>query len=130
LALKFEGWKEPPRPKAAHKPVVPKRLPLTTEEKWAVSALKGAKTRSAKKGRQFCIDVSDVLPLPAFCPIFGVPFVLGHRSPQNPSIDRINSNKGYTPDNVRVISYRANMLRSNATIDEIRAVLCDMEKRL
>jgi hypothetical protein len=39
------------------------------------------------------------------------------------SLDRIDSDKGYVKGNVQVISYRANMLKSNASIEELEKVL-------
>jgi hypothetical protein len=36
-----------------------------------------------------------------------------------PSIDRIDNNKGYTKDNIMVISRRANILKKDATFDEL-----------
>ena len=40
----------------------------------------------------------------------------------SPSIDRIDPSKGYTKDNVWVISRRANTIKSNATVDEVEKV--------
>ena len=36
-----------------------------------------------------------------------------------PSIDRINNDGGYTKDNIMIMSTRANLLKKNATIDEL-----------
>ena len=45
------------------------------------------------------------------------------------SIIRIDSALGYTRGNVWVISWRANMLKSNATIAELRQLLAALEKK-
>ena len=37
----------------------------------------------------------------------------------SPSLDRINPNLGYIKGNVWVISYRANMIKNNATLEEL-----------
>lgn len=42
---------------------------------------------------------------------------------ETPSIDRFDNSRGYTPDNIRVISLRANIIKSDATADEVEAVL-------
>jgi hypothetical protein len=58
----------------------------------------------------------------------------GHpRTPENglqdnaASIDRIDSTKGYLPGNVQVISYRANILKQNATLHELKCLVRHME---
>lgn len=44
----------------------------------------------------------------------------------SPSLDRLDSSKGYVKGNVRVISKRANQLKNNATVEEMRMVLADL----
>ncbi len=44
------------------------------------------------------------------------------------TLDRVVPSLGYVKGNVRVISFRANRLKNNATIDEIRAILAYMER--
>ena len=59
------------------------------------------------------------------CPILRTTFTLletGTYNPEGPSIDRINPNLNYVPGNVRVISTRANTIKSNGTAVEINAV--------
>ena len=56
--------------------------------------------------------------IPENCPVLGIP--LDSSSGDNvPSVDRFDPSKGYTPDNVNVISNRANSLKNNATVEEI-----------
>jgi hypothetical protein len=43
------------------------------------------------------------------------------------SVDRFDNSKGYTRENVRVISNRANLLKKDADAGELRAVLTYME---
>lgn len=85
---------------------------------------RGAKTRAKGRGLEFDIEVSDIV-IPRFCPVF--PHIElrtyeGSRGwqhhPNSPTIDRIDSAKGYVKGNVRVISWRANTLKSNATPEE------------
>jgi hypothetical protein len=65
------------------------------------------------------------LTIPTHCPVLGI--ALKHntarRLDNSPSIDRIDSSKGYTKDNVRVISWRANKLKNNGTLEELEAVV-------
>jgi hypothetical protein len=88
-----------------------------------------AKTRSTALGREFTITIDDI-EIQDECPVFHVPYVYDPKSPWVPSIDRIDSNKGYIPGNVMVMSWRANALKNNMTADEALALyrfMCDNE---
>lgn len=37
----------------------------------------------------------------------------------SPSIDRIDSTKGYTRDNIQIISWKANSIKRNASLEEL-----------
>jgi hypothetical protein len=41
----------------------------------------------------------------------------------SPSIDRIDSTKGYTPDNIQIISWKANRIKGYATLQELEMLL-------
>lgn len=43
--------------------------------------------------------------------------------PAAPSIDRINQDSGYTKDNIRVISWRANHIKNDATLEELEKIV-------
>ena len=45
------------------------------------------------------------------------------------ALDRVRPEAGYTKGNIRVISFRANRLKSDAKPDELRLVLDYMEGR-
>lgn len=90
--------------------------------------LKGAKHRAKLAGLEFTITEADVVA-PEFCPVLGIRMKsgLGTRRGNEmrdaaPSIDRIDNSRGYTPDNVVVVSLRANRLKSDATVEELEAV--------
>ena len=55
-------------------------------------------------------------------PVFGVPFVEGDQR-MTPSLDRVVPQLGYTIGNVIVVSRFANVVKNEATIEEIRMVL-------
>jgi len=79
-----------------------------------------------KRGIEFDIDVCDLnnLSFPITCPILGIPlsFNVGYAKDNSYSIDRIDSKIGYTSDNIVVISNRANRLKSDATLDELKSL--------
>ena len=79
-----------------------------------------SKARAKKRGLEFNLDVSDII-IPEVCPLLDIPLYMaeGVISDNSPSLDRIDSSKGYIKGNVWVISARANAIKSNATSDEI-----------
>ena len=82
---------------------------------------------SAKtKGIPFELQVSDIV-IPDKCPILGISLERGiyKACDHSPSLDKINPALGYIPGNVRVLSQRANLLKSNATVEELRLVYED-----
>ena len=80
-----------------------------------------AKTRAKKKGLEFNLELDDIV-LPKKCPIFDIPFIYGDNDCTY-SIDRIDPAKGYVKGNVQIISNRANMLKNNATVEELEMLL-------
>jgi hypothetical protein len=86
--------------------------------------LRAAKHRAKINGLEFDIDVSDIV-IPEVCPILGIPLILNLREKRqdgSPSLDRIDSTKGYVKGNVFVISYRANTIKSYGTAAEHRKI--------
>jgi hypothetical protein len=64
--------------------------------------------------------------IPDFCPVLGLPLYRNSggaaQGPNSPSIDRINPALGYVRGNVKVISSKANAIKSNATPEELLRV--------
>lgn len=83
-----------------------------------------ASQRARKVGLPFALVKSDIA-IPEKCPVLGIPLEVGKNKPGNasPSLDRIRGDLGYVRENVRVISYRANRIRNDATVEELEAVL-------
>lgn len=100
------------------------RLPVSQQQHrdnpYERRLFRAAKSRAVIKGREFNIELSDII-IPTICPVLNIPMV-------SPSVDRIDSNKGYIKGNIRVISKRANQLKNNATIQEMECVLADLKR--
>lgn len=52
-----------------------------------------------------------------------------NRNPKTPSLDRFDSTKGYTLDNVALLCWRCNDVKGNASIEELEMVASWMRKR-
>jgi hypothetical protein len=90
-----------------------------------------ALVRARRLNLTFTIKLEDVV-IPDVCPVFGFPLVVGsgYRTSQSPTIDRIDSTKGYTPNNIAVISWRANDLKRDASLVELLKLRDWMRQRL
>ena len=93
------------------------------------------KNRAKDRSLPFDLKVEDIV-IPESCPMLGISLKAtvgkGRISMKDnwnaPTLDRIDSTGGYTKGNVMVISARANFLKNNATLEEMRAILWYMEK--
>lgn len=94
-----------------------KAVPLETK------LYQAAKSRAKQMSREFSIDLEDI-SIPEKCPILGIELRRGEgRSDHNsPSLDRVDSQKGYSKNNILVMSWRANTLKKDATLDELIAL--------
>lgn len=78
--------------------------------------LKWARARAKQKNIEFNL-VEDDISLPEVCPIMKVPFDKNTRK-YSYSLDRKDPTKGYTKDNVWVISQIANAMKWDSTKEE------------
>lgn len=81
-----------------------------------------AKMRCKDNGREFNLEVSDIL-IPDICPVLGIKLNMNSGKSgayrNSPSLDRIDNSKGYTKDNIQVISQLANAMKCHATNEEL-----------
>lgn len=95
--------------------------------------LNASKQRAALKNREHSItleDLKEIFPKDGCCPVFGFPLEwnsAGFRE-TSPSIDRIDSSKGYTKENIQIISWKANRLKSSATVEELEILLAFLKQ--
>jgi len=84
------------------------------------------KSSASKRGIAFDLSVSDLneISFPITCPVLGIPlrFNRGKVKDDSYSVDRMDSSKGYTVDNIVIVSYRANKLKSDATLEELKSI--------
>lgn len=80
----------------------------------------GAKTRAKNRGI-LCTITEDDFIIPETCAYLGIPIFhcKGNVRTNSPSLDEIVKGKGYIPGNVEVISYKANAMKRDASIDEL-----------
>jgi len=91
------------------------------QENREVHALHVIKQRAKKKNIEFSIGVEDIV-FPKYCPILNIELKRATgNSPQDssPSVDRIDSSRGYTKDNIQVISNLANKMKNSATPEQL-----------
>ena len=91
-------------------------------------------------GRECSLQLEDIPNIPEFCPVLpwirleyevgGMGLGMTGRKDSAPSLDRIDRSIGYVKGNVRVVSWRANSLKKDATDQELFALGEDARKRL
>lgn len=82
------------------------------------------KSRANRIGLPFNITKED-LTVPTYCPILGLKLedTRGKRRTDNTwSVDRIIPELGYVKGNVVVVSWRANRLKNDATLEELEKI--------
>jgi hypothetical protein len=87
-----------------------------TLEKKAKPLVTAARDRAKRKKLEFCLTEAMIAPriIRGVCELTGIAFDLNykgssHKNPYSPSIDRIDSHKGYVLSNVRVVLTAVNI---------------------
>lgn len=112
--------------RAASKPTLKTRLNQNIKRKELrrnspeLSLYTEAKKRAKEKDLEFSILLDDIF-VPPVCPILLIPLKVGTGKLHNnsPSLDRVDNSKGYTKDNIMVISYLANRMKSSASKEQL-----------
>jgi len=92
-----------------------------TRKNHITTMLNNAKKRALKKGIDFSLTKEDIV-IPEVCPILKVPFVIGTKDNYDytPTIDRIDNSKGYTKENIQIISNKANSMKNSASFEMLQ----------
>jgi hypothetical protein len=86
-----------------------------------------ARKRAARGGLPFTIEPGDIA-IPARCPVLGILLTVAGPRDTRPSLDRVVPSAGYTTSNIRVVSFRANRIKSDSTAAELRAIAAYIEE--
>ena len=85
--------------------------------------LSKARERAAKQNLPFDITEEDIV-IPKHCPILDIEIIPNHggkRAVKNsPTLDRIIPELGYVKNNIQVISFKANTMKNDASITELK----------
>jgi hypothetical protein len=120
---KCKKWKQENPEKAKRGP---RKWYLENPER---ALLIGARCRANTRGIEFNLELNDIV-IPEFCPVFptlrlerGIGRGRGIPLDGCPTLDKIDNAKGYVKGNVWVISWRANFLKSNSTLEEMESLV-------
>lgn len=90
--------------------------------------------KAKRQKLDFNLEVSDLLPMLSLevCPVFEYRLA-NHNNKgdqdMKASVDRIDPTRGYTKDNIRFISGRANRIKSDASLVELKALVNWLEQK-
>lgn len=87
-----------------------------------------AKRRARNYNIEFDISIEYIPDIPKICPIALIPLFPrndGNRGPidNSPTLDRVDTTRGYIKDNIRVISHKGNRWKSDMTVEDVRRLL-------
>ena len=118
--------------KLAKNPEKYRQLHQTYSREWELAhpergLHRAAKHRAKQRGIPFDIEYSDII-IPATCPLLGVPLIRGvlKLGPNSPTLDRKIPSLGYVKGNVWVISHRANVIKNDATLEELELLTSNL----
>lgn len=99
---------------------------LSTEYK----ILYSAKQRARVYNLPFDLILSDIV-IPEYCPVLNIKLSINKKTgnrDSSPSLDRVIPEKGYVKENVVIISLRANRIKNNANLEELKQIVNWLEK--
>ena len=103
-------------------------------QRLAYGVIQRCKKSGMECDRDHVLDVAKNKPFDCPCckrPInYRISTKMHYPIPDGPSMDRIDSSKGYVVGNVAIICWRCNALKRDATLRELKNIVSYMESRL
>lgn len=100
----------------------------------ALALVRYARMRAKRNGDACTITYEHVLPAleRGTCDVTGLPFEMNapRQMADSPSIDRIDPDKGYTPQNIQVVLWAYNSMRGNWGDAKLRQIIKAMPDNL
>jgi hypothetical protein len=103
---------------------------INNSDSYKKSLIRVARRRATVENLPFNIDYTDI-EIPEYCPLLGIKLNKhvgeGEAKFDSPTIDKLIPSLGYTKGNVWVISRRANMIKSDATLEELELLVGNLK---
>lgn len=98
-------------------------------DRYKIYMVRRAKHRAKTLSIPFSLTPDDI-HIPEKCPIFGIVLKVaeGRHDDNSPALDRIIPVKGYVKGNVMVISQRANVLKRDASLEELEMLVAGLRR--
>jgi len=109
----------------------PPKPDLSAKARWARKIIGPLRRRCRAAGWPVEVGVKLLEEVaPDRCPVLGIElcYTNSRVSDDSPSVDRVDQSKGYTPDNIRVVSWRVNRLKGDASADELEKIAAWMRQ--
>ncbi len=94
-----------------------------------------ARQRAKQQNVEFTITEADI-EIPEVCPVFGMKIYMnktrqnGRAADDSMSLDRLDPTKGYVPENIWVISWKANWLKGKGTLEELEILTKKLREKI
>ncbi len=104
-------------------------LQLSRKNNLVAHLLYGIKNKAHTNNIPFDLSERDIV-IPETCPVLGIPLVPGVAVTHDgsPTIDRITPALGYVKGNTCVISHKANRIKNNGTLEDLKQVVKYLKK--
>ena len=100
---------------------------LTSVRKRQKQAFNAKKFQAKRRNILFTLCFEDIY-FPEVCPVMGLKLVYtlreqGRSYSDSPSYERIDNELGYTPNNTRIISMKANTMKNSGTLLDLKKLV-------